>query len=150
MSSNPFANAIAVGPLEYKQPTNATRRNTSSTSLDMDSFLQLMAMQLQNQDPMNPSDQDNYMMQLAQMAVVETMTSMMETSITTYAASMVGKEVTAADIDAQGNITTTVGTVTCVALYQGEPVIYINDKAYSLSQIMAVGSLPEGDTQPEE
>lgn len=125
----------------YSQTTKATSQ-TKSNTLSMDSFLVLMAQQLQNQDPMNPTSQDNYMMQLAQMAVVEAMTNMTQLSVSTYATSMVGKEVTVADYDSQGNVKSVTGTVTSVALYYDEPVIYINDKGYAMSQIMSVGSVP--------
>lgn len=127
----------------YNQTAKATSQTKSSNTLSMDSFLILMAQQLQNQDPMNPTSQDNYMMQLAQMAVVEAMSSMTQVSISTYASSMVGKEVTVADYDSKGNIETVTGTVTGISFYYGEPVIYIGDKGYTMSQIMSVGTVPD-------
>ena len=141
---NQFLNSIARTSTSYSQ-TNNTRNTKSSGTLDMNSFLILMAQQLQNQDPMNPTSQDNYMMQLAQMAVVEAMTNMTQVSISTYASSMVGKEVTVADYDSQGNIKTVTGTVTGIALYYDEPIIYIGDKGYTMSQLMSVGSVPTGE-----
>ncbi len=133
-----------------------TKAETRSNTLSMESFLVLMAQQLQNQDPMNPTSQEDYMMQLAQMAVVESMTNMTAVSISTYASSMVGKEVTVADYDSQGNITTVTGTVTGISLFYDEPIIYIGEKGYTMSQIMSVGSVPtdsdsegEGEDKPE-
>ncbi|MCQ4726578.1 flagellar hook capping protein [Anaerotignum faecicola] len=143
-----YQNSIAQGPLQYIRP-KTTKVKDNATSMDMSSFLQLMAVQLQNQDPMNPTSQDDYMMQLAQMVTVEAMTSMVQTSVTTYAASLVGKEVTVAAYDANGNYKTEVGVVTGVALFSGEPFIYIGENAYSLSSIMAVGRVPEAE-EPEK
>ncbi len=140
---NEYVNSIARSSSAYSQSSSTAKSRDTSSTLSMDSFLMLMAKQLQNQDPMNPTSQDNYMMQLAQMAVVEAMTSMTQVSVSTYASSMVGKEVTVADYDSQGNLTTVNGTVTGIALYYDEPVIYIGDKGYSMSQLMSVGKVPE-------
>lgn len=151
--------SVARTSTAYAQNAKSAK---SSNTLSMESFLVLMAQQLQNQDPMNPTSQDDYMMQLAQMAVVEAMSSMTQISVSTYASSMVGKEVTVADYDSQGNITSVTGTVTGVSFFYDEPVIYIGEKGYTMSQIMSVGTLPEGSdsdgseggetdpTQPEE
>lgn len=135
---NQYINSVSRAS-NYSQTTTS---KTKSNTLSMDSFLVLMAQQLQNQDPMNPTSQDNYMMQLAQMAVVEAMTNMTQVSVSTYASSMVGKEVTVADYDSKGNIKVVTGTVTGVSLYYDEPVVYIGDKGYTMSQIMSVGSVP--------
>ena len=142
--ANEYVNSIARTSSAYSQSSSTAKSRDTSGTLTMDSFLLLMAKQLQNQDPMNPTSQDNYMMQLAQMAVVEAMTSMTQVSVSTYASSMVGKEVTVADYDSRGNITTVTGTVTGIALYYDEPVIFIGDKGYTMSQLMSVGKVPEG------
>lgn len=57
---------------------------------------------------------------------------------------MVGKEVTVAEYDSIGNLTTVTGTVTGIALYYDEPVIFIGDKGYTMSQLMSVGNVPDG------
>ncbi len=141
---NEYVNSIARSSSAYSQTSSTVKSRDTSNTLTMDSFLMLMAKQLQNQDPMNPTSQDNYMMQLAQMAVVEAMSSMTQVSISTYASSMVGKEVTVAEYDSKGNLTTVTGTVTGIALYYDEPVIFIGDKGYTMSQLMSVGNVPDG------
>lgn len=141
---NEYVNSIARSSSAYSQNSSTAKTRDASGTLSMDSFLMLMAMQLQNQDPMHPTSQDNYMMQLAQMAVVEAMSSMTQVSISTYASSMVGKEVTVAEYDSKGNLTTVTGTVTGIALYYDEPVIFIGDKGYTMSQLMSVGKVPDG------
>lgn len=113
----------------------------------MESFLQLIVAQMQNQDPMNPTSQDTYMTQLAQLAMVQSINDMAQTTVVTYAASLSGKEVTVANITSDNKIEEVVGTVTGVGFYNGEPILYVDGKAYSMSQLMAVGKLPE---LPEE
>ena len=47
-----FNDAVKKSPLQYIQPKNSKVRENAQT-MDMTSFLQLMAVQLQNQDPLN-------------------------------------------------------------------------------------------------
>jgi flagellar basal-body rod modification protein FlgD len=53
---------------------NSAASNSSASdgsTLDYDDFLQLMVAQLQNQDPLNPTDSTEYMSQIAQFSSVE-------------------------------------------------------------------------------
>lgn len=120
-----------------------TRTTSASSELNMESFLQLIVAQMQNQDPMNPTSQDTYMTQLAQLAMVQSINDMAQTSVITYAASLSGKEVTVANVKSNNEIEEVVGTVTGVGFYNNEPILYVDGKAYSMSQLLAVGKLPE-------
>ena len=129
---------------------NKVQTQNNSSFLDMDTLLKLLAAQLQNQDPMNPSSQDTYITQMSQMAMVQSITSMQQTSITTYAASLVGKEVTMAKYSATGDeVTEVVGTVTGVGFFANQPVIYVDGEPFGLTQLMAVGKLPAKPDKPE-
>lgn len=52
---------------------NDTRKKTQV--LDKDAFLKLMMMQLQNQNPLSPTDNSEYMNQMAQFSSVEQLTN---------------------------------------------------------------------------
>lgn len=127
---------------------NSTVRNTSGV-LGMNDFLNLIVEQLKNQDMTNPMDSSQMMDQLVQMATMQAMNTFTDVSLTTYSASLVGKEVTVAEIDDKGKISEVVGVVTGAGLYGGEQVIFVNDKTYTLSQIMAVGKIPK-EEKPED
>lgn len=127
---------------------NSKVRNTSGT-LGMNDFLNLIVEQLKNQDMTNPMDSSQMMDQLVQMATMQAMNTFTDVSLTTYSASLVGKEVTVAEIDDKGKISEVVGVVTGAGLYGGEQVIFVNDKTYTLSQIMAVGKIPK-EEKPED
>lgn len=131
----------ATAAARANHPETYTGRKNSN-SLTMDSFMKLLVAQLQNQDMTNPMNDSEFMAQLTQMATVEAMTTFTDISTTTYSASLVGKEVTVAAVDADGKIEEVYGKVTGAALYGGQQVIFIDDKSYYLSQIMAVGKLP--------
>jgi len=72
----------------------------------------------------------------------------MTMSMTTYAGSLMGKEVIIADTTT-GKMETVYGVVEGVNLYNGTPPIIVNGKAYSMSQIMGLGKAPE-TSKPEE
>ncbi len=82
---------------------------TSSTdSLGQNAFLKLMMTQLQDQDPLNPSDPSQYLGELAQMTSVEQETNIAQTvsqsaseQNSSTAVSLLGRTVTYTD--AQGN-----------------------------------------------
>jgi flagellar basal-body rod modification protein FlgD len=78
---------------------------TASSALDKDDFLELLVVQLQNQDPLNPLDDKEFIAQLAQFSSLEQMTNVasgIETLTETVArqeslsaASYIGKNVVA-------------------------------------------------------
>lgn len=133
--------SIAQSTPVYKDTNNqisANNRNTKSNALNMDSFLQLMAAQIQNQDVLNPSSNEDYIAQMVQMTMIQAINDMMDMSMASYASSMIGKNVVLAEVNGS-EITQVEGIVTGVSIYGGDPVLHVNGKDYSLSQIMVVG-----------
>ena len=82
-------------------------------------------------------------------AVKTSINNLVDASTLSYAASLVGKTVTVAKYDEDGNIEEVVGEVTGTGTYQGVSVVFVNDEMYALSDIMAVGTLPEVPEEPE-
>lgn len=129
--------------------TQKSKSNTKTT-LDMNDFLSLIVKQLQNQDMTNPMDDAAMMNQMVQMATINAMSTLTEASVTSYSASLVGKDVTIGEL-VGGEIKEICGTVTGTAVYGGQQVIFVNDKSYYLTDVMAVGKLPakeEPETDP--
>ena len=125
----------------YKDANNqviSDSKNKKTNGLNMDSFLQLMAAQIRNQDALNPSSNEDYIQQMVQMTMIQAITDMMDMSMTSYASSMIGKNVVLAETS--GNEVKKVeGIVTGVSIYKGEPILHVNGKDYTLSQVMVVG-----------
>lgn len=143
----PFS--IKQTPLVYKDVNNQVIASPNrSNTLDMDSFLQLMAAQISNQDVMNPSSNEDYVAQMVQMTMIQAITNMMDMSMTSYASSMIGKNVVLAEIDESGKVREIEGVVTGVSIYGNEPIIHVNGKNYNLSQVMTVGKAAEAETKP--
>ena len=79
-------NASAVG----KAQTNAK----PSGEMGKDDFLKLLVGQLQNQDPMNPMEDKDFMGQMAQFSQLEQVTNMAAAIQNDRAFSLLGREVT--------------------------------------------------------
>jgi len=117
---------------------------TSEATLGMNDFIRLLVAQLQNQDMLNPMDNTEFIAQMATFSTLTAINNMAEQSFTTYAVSLLGKEVTAAEINPlTGRLETVEGTVTSISLFESSgPRIYIGDRSFSLQSIMNVGRLP--------
>ena len=118
--------------------------------LDMTDFLTLMVTELKNQRIDQTADTSDMLNQLVQMQMVQALVNMTDASVMSYAASLVGKEVTVAQYDADGNLQEVVGVVTGTGTYDGNQVVFVGDKYYLLSEILAVGTLPKPETDPGE
>lgn len=125
---------------------SATRNDAKDkTGLTVDDFLYLLAAQMQNQDMMNPMNDTEFIGQLAQFTSLQAISDLSALNATSYSVGLLGKEVTVARILETGKLFTETGVVTGIGLYDGDPIIYIGENAYSLSEIMAVGKIPTKD-----
>lgn len=70
-----------------------TNTSSSKTTLDVDQFLQLMVAEMQNQDPLEPTDNSDYMAQLATFTQVEATKEMNTNTLQSMASDLVGKQV---------------------------------------------------------
>ena len=133
--------------------SNEKREDSSeATSLSFQDMLLLMVTQFQNQTIDNQADTNDMMNQLIQMTVMQAMTHMstqMEelttANVMSYAASLVGKEVTLGVYDENGEIKEKVGVVEGTGTFDGNQVIFVDGESYFLSSIMGVGRLPPLD-----
>ncbi len=123
-------------------PVHSTVRKNADT-LDMMDFLNLMVVQMQNQTMDDTADTSDMMNQLVQMQVVQSINSITDATVMTYASSLVGKDVTVGEYDSDGRLVETPVHITGTGYANGEQVLFAGDKVYSLTDIMAVGRLPE-------
>jgi len=132
----------------YSAATGAAATTAGSTSksssLSMQDFLQLLAAQLSNQDVMNPTNDTDFIAQMAQFTSLQTMQSMTEVIYAQYGASMVGKDVTVAGYNADGSVFSDEGTVDSVQFSNGSCTLTVNGKEYDLSAVMTVKTSPSG------
>lgn len=87
-------------------------------SLDKDAFLQLLVTQMKYQDPLEPTDNTEYVSQLATFSELEEMQNMVQTSDRQRAGSLIGQYAVMAVNDSTGNTKYHEGYVESV-VYQG-------------------------------
>ena len=137
-----ITNYLSAG---FTSAATASKAKSASTSydLDMQDFLTLMVTELQCQSLDATADTSDMLNQMVMMQMVSALTNMTDASIMSYAASLVGKTVTVGQYNDQGVLQEIVGEVTGTGTMGGEQVVFVNDKYYYMSEIMAVGTLPK-------
>ncbi len=125
-----------VGVAQSAAPGGVFRRNENNTQV----FLQLLVTQLQNQDPLDPVTNQDFLTQLAQFQSLEEQikgtqqTAMILLSTTlSSASSLIGREVTV--ISAQGPME---GLVESVVLKDGVAHIVIGGEEFGLDDIVSI------------
>lgn len=115
---------------------------TRSSALGKDEFLKLLMAQLQNQDPLKPADQQDFINQLAQFSQMEqtinlnkSITNMLNFTSFAQGASLIGKTVTAQDPDTGDPFT---GRAQSVLMAQGVPYVRVDGKPVKMDQILSV------------
>jgi flagellar basal-body rod modification protein FlgD len=127
--------SINLDPSLYLK--NQPERKSKGDVLGKDDFLKILMTQLQNQDPMNPMQDKDFIAQMATFTSLEQMTNMnkmLEKFITTQSADnilkyseMIGKEVEWSDttFDENGNEATEVKKEIVKSIYQKNTDIYL-------------------------
>ncbi len=137
--------------------TNAEKAigRSGSSDLNQDAFLQLLMAQMQNQDPMNPVSNEDFLAQQAQFSTLSEMQKLNETMSGSnqimQASSLIGKEVTLTDPD---NPTQTLkGIVKEAKFNENGASLTIGDKDYPMDSLLSVkepGASTETDEETEE
>lgn len=129
-------------------PTPGPEIITEQPGLGQDAFLQLLVTQLQNQNPLEPMDNFEFISQVAQFGTLEQITSLND-ALSGFAefaalgqlASTIGKEATIVNEEAGISVT---GIVSAVTMENGEPRIVVDGVAYDLNDVVRIGLPVEG------
>lgn len=139
-------------------PTYYNPGSNEKNMLTITSYFKLLAAQLANQDMSNPMDNSEMMAQMVQMAMVQSLSAMTESvqtstavSTQTYAAGLIGQEITVAITKENENGTGSVpsgvkyGIVESVDFTTGTPVFKLqgDDKKYPLSYVLGMGKIDD-------
>lgn len=133
-----------------KAVRDAQKSAANSTELTMTDFYELMAAQLKYQDMDNPADTSQMMATMVQSQMIQAITNMAATNTTSYAASLVGKEVTIAKTDADGNYDGDFSGIVSSVILGDDPIVMVDGGSYKLSQIVAIGVVSEGEAADGE
>ncbi|MBR2132613.1 MAG: hypothetical protein IJ955_08830 [Oscillospiraceae bacterium] len=141
-----YGNQATTSMTKSSASSAYTNSSMDAYGLDMSDFLTLMVAQFTNQTMDNAADTSEMLNQMVQMQMVTALQNMTDASVMTYAASLVGKEVTVAGTDGNGDYYEKVGNVTGTGTYSGKQVVFVDGEMYYMNEIMAVGRLPEKET----
>lgn len=148
-SSLDFTNLAAInkdGQLDYKSTATTKSGNTnvkdtaeSKSSLDKDAFLQLLVAQMKYQDPMEPTENTEYISQFTAFSSLEQMQNMTASLDLQRASGMVGQYVIMKETnETTGKTTTTMGQVDYVFYEGNKAYLSVNGDDFSLDQLDTV------------
>ena len=109
--------------------TGKNKSTTNKTTLDVEQFLQLMVAEMQNQDPLEPTDNSDYMAQLATFTQVEATKEMNDNTLQDMASNLVGKQVI---------MTTTQNSIDYWETINGTVYLGIGGKLYDIADLDTV------------
>jgi len=119
--------------------TESTEVRNPKTTLDQDDFIKLLLTQLQNQDPLSPMEDTDFIAQMAQFTSLQEMTSLNNSFDFSSAVSLIGKTVYA-EQTVNGEVASILGIVENVSVEDGEVYATINNTQVLLENILQVTS----------
>jgi len=127
---------------DYIDKTAALTNKTSTTrkatdELDKNAFLQLLVTQLANQDPLNPTDDREFIAQLAQFSMLEQMENMNNVTMQSQGINLMGKTVTAKLVTEDKNEFVT-GVVNSVILKGSNTYLDIEGSIVNMTNIKEI------------
>lgn len=114
---------------------------TGSSTLDKDAFLKLLVTQMQYQDPLEPTDNTEWMSQMAQFSQLEAMNNLSTTFSNTQALGLVGEYVLVNVTDSTGAQQQIGGLVQYVTIINNQALLRVNDQYYSMDDLDSVVDL---------
>ncbi|MDE6917048.1 MAG: hypothetical protein K2P39_09670, partial [Lachnospiraceae bacterium] len=119
--------------------TNKNGKNKNTVDSDM--FLTLLVAEMQNQDPLEPTSNTEWVSQYATFTQVQKMGEMAEAIDVLRANNLSGKEVIMKTTSEKtGEVSYIQGIVDFVELENGKPLLVIDDKKYSISDLDTIVS----------
>jgi len=136
---------FASGYYRKESDMSTTSSTTSASSLQMD-YMTLLVAQLQNQNPLEPMDNDQMAMQLAQYSQLQQLegmnssfSSVLDATQKSYASSLIGKTVSYYATQTDGSLDVVEGLVEEVGTdSDGNVILNVNDIALSLNDIVTI------------
>jgi flagellar basal-body rod modification protein FlgD len=127
-TTQPTTSTDATAVQRTKQPENPT------ATLGKDDFLRLLVTQLKYQDPLKPTDQSQFMSQMAQFSTVEGINNLQSSTAMSRAVALIGKNVSWFDEDGKAFS----GTATSVSNGNGAVTVRVGDTEVALDDIVQV------------
>ena len=144
-----MTDAIAAVSAATSLYTTTTPAAAAKKDMDQEVFLQLLVAQLRNQDPTSPMDTNEMMAQSTQLASMEQLTALADTSRESFAlqmriaaSGMVGQEVSFVDADG----VTRTGIASGVSFADSVPTVTVGEWTTPLDAVASVRTAPASAT----
>ena len=126
----------------YAKYAEYFEKSDKNTNLSIETFFQLLMAEMQNQDPLEPTSNTEFISQLANFTSLQNTSNTLYYNTVSYAASLAGKTVTVATATADGKgLKVQTGVVTDIDISDSKNIeIVVNGKRYSLGSVMNVAS----------
>lgn len=133
------------GELQTTTTSSTSLANSSSSSsndvVNSDTFLTLLVAEMQNQDPLEPTSNTEWVSQYATFTQVEQIGEMRDSMDVMRANSLVGQEVIMkVTSESTGDVSYVRGVVDYIVMENGEAYLVINEEKYSMDDLDTVAS----------
>jgi flagellar basal-body rod modification protein FlgD len=120
-------------------PTTTSSTVKGSSEFGKDAFLQLITTQMQNQDPLNPSSDTEFIAQLAQFSSLEQMQNLNVAMSNQNAFGLVGQNVIINVGQSEGETKNQIaGIVQYVEMKEGKAYLAVDEELYSVDDLYCV------------
>ena len=127
-------------PTPTPQASTTTPKNPLG-ELGKDDFLNLLVTQLKYQDPMSPTDNSQFIAQMAQFSMVEGITNLESTLGSLQGVSMIGKQITYTADDGS----TKTGIASSIAMSGSTYTVHVGDDDVDPANILGVATADASD-----
>ncbi len=141
MADDLLIQKVVDGKVEKNTATKTVgeEKETRGTSnLGKDAFLQLLVAEMQNQDPLEPSTNTEWISQLATFSQLEELQTLSATAENTQIFSLVGKQVVVTSESPAGGTITKSGIVDYITYSGGKAQFSIDGSLYSMENLSSV------------
>jgi flagellar basal-body rod modification protein FlgD len=135
--------ATTAAPSQATSLTSTPSTRTPTQDYNSQMFLKLLTTQLANQDPSSPMDSTQMISQTSQLASMEQLTKLTQTTTDTYslnqrsaAANIIGKQVSWTDTDG----TTKTGTASSVTFTSDGPTVTVGSSTVAMSALTGIAA----------
>jgi len=130
---------MPINPIDATSPSAQATQPRQQGILGKDDFLKLLVAQLQHQDPLQPTDQSQFMSQMAQFSTVEGINNLQSQLATSQAFGLIGKDVTYLTGDGTDAAPTVAsGTVDSISIVDGKVSVNVGNAKIGFDDIVQV------------
>lgn len=120
---------------------DSLKKGKDKNAVDSDMFLTLLVAEMQNQDPLEPTSNTEWVSQYATFTQVQQMSEMAQSVDVLRANNLIGKEVIMKTTSEKtGDVSYTQGTVDYVEMEEGKPLLVIKGNKFSISDLDTIVS----------